>query len=362
MAGMTTTASAARDTPASSVEIRGADISFTLQEEAIGQSVHVDGKILPIEQILSQHGASHVRLRVWVDPADGTSDLESALTLAARADDAGMELLLDLHYSDTWADRTNQQTPAAWRGQDVDELASSVESYTEDVVATFAAQGTPVDIIQIGNEVTLGMLWPAGQIYRQDGERWEDFARLLKAGASGAAQGNPSAPPAVMVHTDTGGDVGMSTYFFDRMRAHQVEFDYIGLTYYPFWQGSLADLEHNLHTLAERYGKDIVIAETAYPWTLSNSGPSVVETAQALPHAAAHPPTPAGQAAFFESLRRILRDVPHGHGAGFFVWEPGWLPGVNATPEVGTTHGNLTLFDWQGRGLPALDAFRPVSP
>ncbi|MEX5300218.1 glycosyl hydrolase 53 family protein [Kocuria sp. CPCC 205292] len=359
---MTTTASASRDFSESSIEIRGADISFTLQEEAIGRSVSMDGKTQPIEQILSQHGASHVRLRVWVDPAAGTSDLESALVLAARAHKAGMKLLLDLHYSDTWADRTYQRTPPAWRGQDVGELASSVESYTEDVIAAFAAQGTPVDIVQIGNEVTLGMLWPVGEIYRQDGEHWADFARLVKAGASGAAQGNPSAPPAVMIHTDTGGDVGMSTYFFDRMLAHQVEFDYIGLTYYPFWQGSSTDLEHNLHTLADRYGKDIIIAETAYPWTLSNSGPSVVETAQALPHASEHPPTPAGQAAFFESLRRILRDVPHGHGAGFFVWEPGWLPGVNATAEVGTTHGNLTLFDWEGRGLPALAAFRRDSP
>lgn len=360
--GVSTTADTFPDRSAPSVEIRGADISFTLQEEAIDQFVSVNGHTLPIEQILSQHGASHVRLRVWVDPSAGTSDLNSALILAARAHDAGLKLLLDLHYSDIWADRTFQRTPPAWRGQHVVELASSVESYTKDVVATFAAQGTPVDIVQIGNEVTLGMLWPVGQIYQKDSENWEDFARLVKAGASGAAQGAPSRPPAIMVHTDTGGDVGMSTYFFDRMRAHQVDFDYIGLTYYPFWQGSLADLKNNLHTLAGRYGKDIIIAETAYPWTLSNSGPSVVESAQALPDVAQHPPTPAGQAAFFRSLRQVLQEVPNGHGAGFFIWEPGWLPGVDANTDVGTTHGNLTLFDWKGRGLPALDAFRPSEP
>lgn len=360
--GMATTASAASDAPASSVEIRGADISFTLQEEAIEQFVSVGGETLPIEQILSQHGASHVRLRVWVDPAAGPSDLESALVLAARARKAGLDLLLDLHYSDIWADRTYQRTPPAWRGQDVAALASTVKSYTRDVVAAFAAQGTPVDIVQIGNEVTLGMLWPVGQIYREDGEHWGDFARLVKAGAEGAEQGDASNPPAIMIHTDTGGDVGMSTYFFDRMRAHHVDFDYIGLTYYPFWQGSLADLQNNLDTLARRYDKDIIIAETAYPWTLSNSGPSVVDSAQALPDAAEHPPTPAGQAAFFRSLRQVLQEVPDGHGVGFLVWEPGWLPGVDANTDVGTTHGNLTLFDWQGRGLPALNAFRPSTP
>lgn len=146
------------------------------------------------------------------------------------------------------------------------------------------------------------------------------------------------------------------------MRAHQVNYDYIGLTYYPFWQGSLTELEHIPHILADRYGKDITIAETSFPGTLSKSGPSVVATAQALPHAAEHPPTSAGQAAFFESSRRVLRDVPGGHCAGFFVSEPGWLPGVNTFAEVRTTHGNLTHFDCQGRGPPALEAFRPVAP
>lgn len=344
------------------VGIRGADISFTLQEEGIGQTYSDNGQTAPLETILARHGANYVRLRVWVDPPKGTSDLGSALALARRANAAGLQLLLDLHYSDSWADRTTQQTPAAWQGKNPDELRTIVHNYTRDVVASFGRQGTPVDILQIGNETTHGMLWPTGQIYRQTGEDWTGYAALVKAGINGAKDGSPARMPRIMLHSDTGGDQGASMYYFDHLLQQGIDFDLIGLSYYPFWHGSLAGLQQNLHALAFRYGKDIIIAETAYPWTLSSGGnvQSVVTTLDALPDAASYPPTPQGQAKFFEALNRILREVPNGHGAGYFIWEPGWLPGVPADARTGNAHSNLTLFDWWGHGLPALDAFRPT--
>lgn len=344
------------------LRIRGADISFTLQEEAINQLLSDNGTTAPIETILAGHGANYARLRLWVDPPSGTSDLKSTLELARRARAAGLQLLLDLHYSDSWADRTTQQIPAAWRGLSQAELQNTVENYSREVVAAFARQGTPADIVQIGNEVTHGMLWPHGRIYPASGENWAGFVELLKAGARGARAGNPDHAPLIMIHTDTGGDKDASVYFFDRLKQQGVNFDLVGLSYYPFWHGSLATLRDNLHSLAARYGKDIIIAETAYPWTLGNGGnvPSVVSSAAALPDLRAYPATPHGQAKFFEALNRILREVPDGHGAGYFIWEPGWLPGVPADARTGNTHSNLTLFDWWGRGLPALDAFRPA--
>jgi arabinogalactan endo-1,4-beta-galactosidase len=346
------------------LRVRGADISFTLQEEAINRTVNDNGETLPIEQILARHGANYARLRVWVDPPAGTSDLGAALTLAARTRAAGMKLLLDLHFSDTWADRSSQQTPAAWANLGTDALQATVESYTRETVAAFARQGTPVDIVQIGNEVTKGFLWPAGQIYRDGGEHWAEFTDLLKAGIKGAKEAGPAPAPAIMIHTDTGGEAGDSAYFFAHLRQYGVAFDLIGLSYYPFWNGSLADLSRNLANLASRYSKDIVIAETAYPWTLSSGedGPTVLNNMQQLPDAALYPPTPQGQEQFFQALGEVLRQVPGGHGAGFFVWEPGWLPGVGAGAGVGDTHNNLTLFDWSGNRLPALDAFDPTVP
>jgi arabinogalactan endo-1,4-beta-galactosidase len=344
------------------VDIRGADISFTLQEEANNQTLTDNGQTAPLEKILAGHGANYARLRVWVNPPKGTSDLESALALARRANAAGLQILLDLHYSDSWADRTTQQTPSRWQGKSPEDLRSTVQSYTRDVVAAFARQGTPVNIVQIGNETTLGMLWPTGQIYRQTGEDWMGYAELVKAGIRGAKEGNPARSPRIMLHSDTGGDQGASLYYFDHLQQQGVSFDLIGLSYYPFWHGSLAGLRQNLHALASRYGKDIIIAETAYPWTLSSGGnvQSVVTSLDALPDAASYPPTPQGQAKFYAALNQTLRDVPNGHGAGYFIWEPGWLPGVPSDARTGNGHSNLTLFDWWGHGLPALDAFRPT--
>jgi arabinogalactan endo-1,4-beta-galactosidase len=342
--------------------IRGADISFTLQQEAIGQTFSDNGQTAPLEKILAGNGANYARLRVWVDPPAGTSDLSSALTLARRAHAAGLEILLDLHYSDTWADRTAQQTPKAWQGQNPETLRRTVESYTRGVVAAFAQQGTAVSILQIGNETTLGMLWPTGQIYKRGGEDWGEYAELVKAGINGAKDGNPGKSPRIMLHTDTGGDRNASVYYFDRLRQQGVSFDLIGLSYYPFWHGPLDGLRQNLHELASRYGKDILIAETAYPWTLStgSSTQSVVTSLDSLPEAQSYPPTPQGQAEYYRALNQLLREVPDGRGAGYLIWEPGWRTGVPAGADTGNSHTNLTLFDGTGQGLPALDAFQPT--
>lgn len=344
-----------------SLRIRGADISFTLQGEAAGQTLSVGGQPAPLEVILAGNGATHARLRVWVDPAEGISDLQSALVLAKRASAAGMKIVVDLHYSDTWADGRAQQLPAAWSGLSLERLKLQVETYTRETLAAFAAQGTPADIVQIGNEITNGFMWPAGAIHGPEGEQWQDFTDLLRAGIRGAQDERAAQNPSIMIHVDTGGDAKASTYFFDRLRDFGVDFDMIGLTYYPFWNGSLAKLTENLAVLSHRYDQDILIAETAYPWTLESGdgGPTVVDGIAALPDAERYPPTPEGQADYFRALADVLRDVPNGKGAGFLVWEPGWLPGVPATPEMGNTHNNLTLFDWSGNALPAtLTAFR----
>lgn len=357
--------SAVSSSASEALRVRGADISFTLQNEAANNQVADGTETQAIEKILASHGANYIRLRLWVDPADGTSDLEDTLKLALRAKAAGLEIVLDLHYSDTWADRTSQTTPDAWSSQNPHELAATVETYTREMVDALNAQGTPPAIVQVGNEVALGMLWPVGLIYTEYGEDWAGFTDLLKAAVRGAAGSDASHTPEVMIDIDTGGDVAQSTYFFDHIRSAGIEYDLIGLTYYPFWHGSLSALEQNLGTLAARYNKDILIAETSYPWTLddADSEPNVISNAADLPDGALYPPTPTGQQHFYQALRRILLAVPDGHGAGFLVWEPGWLSGVNATAQTGNAFDNLTLFDHTGRALSALDSFAaPPSP
>jgi arabinogalactan endo-1,4-beta-galactosidase len=341
--------------------VRGADISFTLQEEAAGKSYRDGGVVRPIERILADRGANYVRLRVWTAPPAGYSTLSSALTLARRARAVGLQVLLDLHYCDFWADPGKQPTPAAWAGQNLSTLAGTVRSYTRDAVAAFARQGTPVSMIQVGNEITNGMLWPLGEVYRSDGEHWAEFTTLLKAGITGAREGNPAGNALqVMVHIDRGGDNGGSRYFYDHVLAQGVRFDVIGLSYYPFWHGSLAALRSNLNDLANRYGKDLVLAEVSYPWTLGNGDQlgNFITSPSQLPDGAAFPASQSGQVAYFEELRNVLAAVPSGRGAGFFDWEPGWLPGVGWAPGEGNPNDNLTMFDWSGNALPVLNAFR----
>lgn len=340
--------------------IRGGDLSFTPQLEAAGVRFRDHGKVRPVERILADRGANYMRLRIWTDPPAGYSTAATMLPMAVRARRAGMRVLLDLHYSDFWADPGHQTTPAAWQDQDLPTLAGTVRRYTRDLIAEFARHDA-VDMVQIGNEVTAGMLWPLGQVYLSDGAHWDGFATLLNAGITGAREGAHGRRLPVMLHIDRGGDNGGSVWFYDHiLAAGVVDFDVIGLSYYPFWHGPMAALQANLNDLAARYGKDIVIAETAYPWTTGNGDDlaNSFNSDSQLPDDAAYPATPQGQADFYSALRGVLAQVPDGRGAGFLAWEPEWIPGVGWEPGAGNPNDNLTMFDWQGNALPSLAAFR----
>lgn len=345
---------------AATMPIRGADISFTLQEEAAGNRVTDGRQVAPIESVLAANGANYARLRVWVNPPAGYSTLSSALTLAQRAKAQGMRILVDLHYSDFWADPTYQSTPAAWAGQSLSQLAGTVNAYTTSTLRAFAAQGTPVDMIQIGNEISNGILWPVGQVQRADGEHWTELATLLNAGIHAVRGTSPAT--AIMLHIETGSDRARSRYVLDRIRsAGATDFDVIGLSYYAFWQSSLAALGDNLNALATVYGKPLIVVETSYPWTLDGTtSRSWVNSSRQLPEAKTYPATPQGQADFFTGLRSTLARVPNGLGLGYFDWEPGWLPPVTDHPSNGVTQWNLTMFDTRGVPLPSVrTAFAP---
>lgn len=335
----------------------GADLSFELEEERVGNKfTDLDGQVLPPHQIMRRHGANYARLRLWVDPPGGYNNLASDLAMAKRIKAAGMKLLLNIHYSDFWADPGKQIIPRAWQGQDLTTLERTVENYTRQVIAAFAAQGTPVDMVQIGNEITNGILWPLGKVEGNQG--WDSFVALLKAGIRGAIKGSPpNHRPRIMLHIDQGGNNKVCRNFFDHIIAEDVPFDIIGLSYYPFWHGSLSDLRQNVNDLATRYGKDIIIVETQYPWTLENGDdtPNFVWTESQLP--AGYPASPRGQISFVNDLLSILAQVPGDHGAGIFYWEPEWIPGVGWEPGAGTPNDNLTLFDFRGRALPSIKIY-----
>jgi arabinogalactan endo-1,4-beta-galactosidase len=337
----------------------GHDMSFAIQEAAIGNGFSYRGHEALPEQILAHHGANFVRLRLWLDPPGGYSNLTSVLEMARRAHAVGMQILLDFHYSDFWADPGKQITPASWQGQDLATLAGTVRTYTRDALSALAAQGTPADMVQIGNEIRNGMLWPLGQADAWSGAGWNNLGTLLRAGAAGVAD-VPGPKARIVIHLDAGGDNALSRVFFDRVVEQAVPFDVVGLSYYPFWHGTLTQLRTNMADMARRYGRDVMIVETQYGWTLDNGdslGNFLWQATQMVP---GYPATPGGQLAFVSDLVSALAAVPRGRGAGVFYWQPEWIPGVGWTPGDGTPNDNLTMFNFVGEALPSVQFMDPL--
>lgn len=335
----------------------GADLSFLPQVEAAGAVFRDDSGPAEATALLRRHGFDWVRLRLWNRPRDGHGGLAEVLETARRARDRGMALLLDLHYSDTWADPGHQQPPAAWAGLPRTALEDSVRAFTRDAVAALLAQGTPPAMVQLGNEISHGLLWDAGRIVDDRPASWRNAAALLRAGARGVAEGAPGRRVPILIHHDAGGDSAACRRFFARLLAAGAPCDVIGVSFYPWWHGTLDRLAANLHGLATTFGRDVVVVETAYPWTLAALDDTHDLVGLPTQLHAGFPATPAGQAAFLARLAAVVRDVPGGHGRGVFVWAPDWV----SAPRLGSAGENLALFDDRGRLLPAADSLAAIA-
>jgi arabinogalactan endo-1,4-beta-galactosidase len=344
----------------------GSDLSFTPQELAAGAKFTYQGRQASPVTITHEAGANYVRMRLWVNPPAGYSNLAVDLALARQVRAAGMKIYLDIQYSDFWADPSKQNIPAAWAGQDLAQLTATVKSYTQQVISAFAQQGTPVDMVSIGNEIRNGILWPVGEINYTTNTGWDNLATLLKAGVAGADAGNPSGHQLlIMLHYDQGGNNQLSQAFYQNLVSRGVPFDVIGLSYYPFFHGPISAMRANVDALATQFHKKIVIAETQYAWTLANgnspigdsTGDFVWQTSQLEP---GYPASPGGQLSFVTDELSILAQIPDELGAGLFYWAPEWIPGVPWEPGtgIGSPNVNLTLFDFQGAALPSIGIFR----
>lgn len=352
--------------PAASAMKLGGDLSFTPQELAAGAAFSDMGKPGTPVTIMRDAGANYVRMRLWVAPPAGYSDLATDLALARQVHASGMKIYLDIMYSDFWADPQHQNIPAAWQGQDLTQLTATVQSYTQQVISAFALQGTPVDMVSIGNEIRNGMLWPIGEINCTACGGWAGLAQLLKAGVAGADAGNPAGHELlIMMHYDQGANFALSSAFYSELESNGVPFDVIGLSYYPVLsEPPIDDLRTNVDGLASEFGKPIIIAETQYPWTLANgnsplgdgTGDFAWQTSQLEP---GYPATPGGQLSFVTDELSILAQAPDGLGAGLFYWAPDWIPGVPWTPGagIGSPNVNMTLFNFEGQALPSINIF-----
>jgi arabinogalactan endo-1,4-beta-galactosidase len=297
---------AARKDPA----ILGADISWVQEREARGIRYSDQGAQKDILEILKDHQFNWIRLRIFHDPkaprgysAQGYCDRAHTLAMGRRIKVAGMKFLLDFHYSDTWADPGKQFKPSAWKDLHGADLEKAVKDYTREVVAKFKAEGTSPDMIQIGNEINHGILWPDGAT----SQSLDPLCGLLKAGIAGAKEADPSVK--IMLHLACGGQNAESRRFLDRVTSQGVAFDVIGQSYYPRWHGTLDDLRSNLTDLAKRYEQPIILVEYSVPDV--------------------------------KPINDIVHQLPAGKGLGTFIWEP--------------TGG--ALFDSRGAAKAEIDVF-----
>ena len=319
----------------------GADLSFLTEFEDKNGQYFENCEVNDGISILKNQGMDWVRLRIWHTPANEYLTTQKTLEAAEKIYGKNCKFLLDFHYSDTWADPGSQTLPLAWENLSVEVLADSVYNYTKNVIEKLKSQNTLPQMVQIGNEINGGFLWPLGST-----SNWINFSTLLNAGISAIRDATePSDSVKIMIHIASGGNNDHSVWFFDNIIAQNVEFDIIGQSYYPWWHGTVEDLNFNLNDLAERYQKDIVIVETAYPWTMENgdsNGNFVSNENQILPQ---YPATKEGQANFLFDLAELVANVSENRGKGIFYWEPALVP-FPAMENCSNPWDNQTLFDF----------------
>lgn len=292
-----------RSSPKIEKEMIGADISFLPELESKGMRFYDEGEEGDAIEILKDHGFNYIRLRIFVNPENekgyspkmGFCGLDSTLMMARRIKEAGLNFLLDFHYSDTWADPQKQFKPEAWEGLEFEELRSTFQNYTKSVLLALKDQGTLPNMVQIGNEINHGLVWPEGHISNLD-----NLAELLKAGTAAVREVDPTIT--VMMQLALGGQNEETVFWFDNMIARGVEFDIIGLSYYPRWHCTLDDLNLNMLDIIDRYQKDVNVVEYS---------------------------------AFKREVNELVFNLPENRGNGTCIWEP-----LNTWSRIFDTEGN----------------------
>ena len=309
---------------------KGADVTWLPQMEATGyQFYDTDGTKKDALQILKDRGMNTVRLRVFVNPSDdprsGHCSKEETVTFALRAQKMGFRIMIDFHYSDSWADPGKQNKPAAWKDLPFDQLAQALYDHTFDVMTALQKANVKTEWVQIGNEIPGGMLWPDGST-----SNWKQLGILLNKGYDAVKAVDQSIK--VIVHLDEGDNIEKYRTFYDNATAQNVRYDVIGLSYYPFWvkkdyTETIANLEFNLNDLVKRYNKEVMVVEVGGEY-------DKVENTKAL----------------LEATIKAVRNVPNQKGLGVLYWEP--------QGEKSWSGYSLSAWLADGKPSPALDAFK----
>lgn len=332
--------------------IKGMDISSHLEMMDKGHRYYdFEGNEVDIIDFATEQGFNYGRLRIWNNPGriketGGYCGLEHTKTMAEELKKRGLGFLLDFHYSDWWADPGNQTKPAAWQDLSGDALAQAVYDYTKEVLTALDECGVYPDMVQVGNEIRCGMLWPDGRT-----DNWEELAKLLNAGIRAVRDTQGARDVQVMLHLDQGGRYYYFKEWFDNALAHGVaDFDIIGLSYYPFWHGTFNDLKNTMEELVKRYHKPMIIAEAAHAYRRSR-GELFGEAQEKI---AGFPAGGAAQKEVLELIMSITAHVSEDLGLGVFYWEPFSRPDDETDDGWGSCMG---VVDADGRPTLGFKAF-----
>lgn len=366
--------------------IIGMDITSILETQRLGgKFFDEEGKEKHLLALLKEQNVNSIRLRLFVNPYDedghpyggGTPDLVNILVLAKEIYQAGFSILLDLHYSDFWADPGKQFKPKAWKNLHGETLLKQVEDYTEMVLLAFQKEQIPLEHLQIGNEITNGMLWPDGKLINQsDNKRtnYEFLAKILNRAAQKVR--SITAQTKIILHLERSYDVKIYEEWLDEIYLkNHVDFDILGMSYYPYWHKGMDELAATIQFVKTKYNLPIIIIETSYAFTSKSkidtnlvlNETSVSKLENPLPY----PLTKDGQIAYLKDFLALVKKLKLN---GFYYWEPAWLPlpgstwateeGIKYVQEdkkPGNEWANQGLFDYEGRRLPAFDIIKKFS-
>jgi len=304
--------------------IFGMDVSSLLAEEKSGVKYYdFDGNEQDPLKTFADSGINYLRIRVWNDPYDkngngyggGNNDVQTAIELGKRATGYGMRVLIDFHYSDFWADPQKQIVPKAWEGMNLEEKTSAVYEYTKDSLSQLLDAGVDVGMVQIGNEINYGL---SGE------SKIENIIKLLKAGSNAVHE----------VADKRNRDIGVVVHYTDISKKEDVfslieklidnglEFDMMGLSYYPFWHGDMDNMSSVIEYIRENFDKEVFIAETSYCYT-TEDGDGFANRVSKKEIVDGYPASVEGQASFMHDL---YKNVNSAGGIGVFYWEGAWIP------------------------------------
>lgn len=353
--------------------IKGADVSIMPELERNGTKFYDNG----IEQdgltIKKNHGVNWIRVRIWNNPyvvgpegvGGGNTDEAKAIEMAKRAKALGMKVLVDFHYSDFWVDPGQQKKPDAWKNDSGDKLVDDVYAYTAKVMQDFNAQGVTPDMVQVGNELNNGMLWPEAQLTEDNPNGYKFLAKLLNAGLQAVHDNDKDNKVKTMIHL-AGVDVNLYHTFFDNLIVKNKvnDFDIIGMSFYPFWHGTMDDLKNTMNDVSAKYNKDVIAVETAFGYTLEDADFEKNNFGTNEEKVSGYKATVQGQATGLRDVMATVASVNDNRGLGIFYWAPDWVINEKVgwkSNGGGNGWDNLTLFDTKGNALESMDTFNLVS-